>query len=165
LPEIQQKVNDVRLLLQGKGYLMLASVLVPKSDVFLQKRACRRHSNIAECNGQSTTENLVKGDKLQVEEATATTSSFGDPNNKNSSTQAAVTCDSFPCNGFFAYDGPNRDTKSAMTVMKKTIETYSYGNERNNETVNKMIFMPKNTEDGISCVKEWRESGQSWRDR
>jgi FkbM family methyltransferase len=53
LPEIQQKVNDVRLLLRGKGYLMLASVLVPKSDVFLHKRACRRHSNIAECNGQS----------------------------------------------------------------------------------------------------------------
>ena len=50
LPETQKKVEDVRVHLLGKGYLMLKSVSVRKSDVFLHKRACRSHVNIAECN-------------------------------------------------------------------------------------------------------------------
>lgn len=50
LPEIQQKVEDVRAFLQREGYLMIASVEVHKSDVFLHKRACHSHSNIVECN-------------------------------------------------------------------------------------------------------------------
>ena len=49
-PEFQQKVKDVRTFLQSKGYLMLTSVKVYKSDVFLNKRACHRHPSIAECN-------------------------------------------------------------------------------------------------------------------
>jgi FkbM family methyltransferase len=52
LPEIQQKVEDVRALLLREGYLMIASVKVHKSDVFLHKRACNVHSNIEECKGQ-----------------------------------------------------------------------------------------------------------------
>lgn len=49
LPEIQKKVKDVRLYLQRKGYLMIKSVMVKKSDVFLHKRACGSHENIEEC--------------------------------------------------------------------------------------------------------------------
>jgi hypothetical protein len=52
LPEIQQKVEDVRALLLREGYLIIASVKVLKSDVFLHKRACNVHSNIEECKGQ-----------------------------------------------------------------------------------------------------------------
>ena len=48
-PEFQQKVKDVRTFLQSKGYLMLTSVRVHKSDVFLNKRACQRHPSIGEC--------------------------------------------------------------------------------------------------------------------
>jgi len=50
LPEIQKKVKDVRLYLQRRGYLMIRSVKVPKSDVFLHRRACGSHGNIQECN-------------------------------------------------------------------------------------------------------------------
>jgi hypothetical protein len=50
LPEIQKKVEDVRMFLQRKGYLMIKSVSVHKSDVFLHKQACRSHDNILECN-------------------------------------------------------------------------------------------------------------------
>lgn len=53
LPEIQKKVEDVRLLLQNRGYLMINSVVVTKSDVFLHKRACPSHGNIKECNAVS----------------------------------------------------------------------------------------------------------------
>lgn len=48
-PEFQQKVKDVRAFLISKGYLMLSSVKVHKSDVFLNKKACHRHANIEEC--------------------------------------------------------------------------------------------------------------------
>ena len=50
LPEIQKKVEDVRLHLQRKGYLMIKSVSVHKSDVFLHKWACESRGNIEECN-------------------------------------------------------------------------------------------------------------------
>ena len=50
-PEFQQKVKDVRVFLQDKGYLMLSSVHVHKSDVFLNKKACNLHPNIHECKG------------------------------------------------------------------------------------------------------------------
>lgn len=49
LPKIQKKVEDVRLYLQSRGYLMISSVKVFKSDVFLHKRACASHGNIQEC--------------------------------------------------------------------------------------------------------------------
>lgn len=48
-PEYQQKVEDVRALLLREGYLMIASVKVTNSDIFLHKRACNIHSNIEEC--------------------------------------------------------------------------------------------------------------------
>jgi FkbM family methyltransferase len=51
LPEIQQKVKDVRSFLWNKGYLMIESVKVHKSDVFLHREACARHGAIVECNG------------------------------------------------------------------------------------------------------------------
>ena len=47
-----------------------------------------------------------------------------------------VSCDSSPCNGFFAYDGPNMDSKAAMDVLQKAVAEYNYGTERNNETHN-----------------------------
>ena len=54
LPEFQQKVKDVRIFLQSKGYLMLTSVRVHKSDVFLNKKVCHLHSNIKECREKDT---------------------------------------------------------------------------------------------------------------
>ena len=54
LPEFQQKVKDVRIFLQSKGYLMLTSVRVYKSDVFLNKKVCHLHSNIKECREKDT---------------------------------------------------------------------------------------------------------------
>lgn len=50
-PEFQQKVKDVRILLDNKGYLIISSVKVYKSDVFLNHRACHRYSDIVECKG------------------------------------------------------------------------------------------------------------------
>ena len=54
LPSFQKKVEDVRALLRSRGYLMIKSVSVYKSDVFLHRRACVDHSNIAECQEQAT---------------------------------------------------------------------------------------------------------------
>lgn len=48
-PAFQQKVKDVREFLQSKGYLMLTSVKILFSDVFLHERACVNHKDIAEC--------------------------------------------------------------------------------------------------------------------
>jgi hypothetical protein len=80
--------------------------------------------------------------------------------NSNSS----VSCDSSPCNGFFAYNGPNRDKKAALDVLQKAVAVYHYGNERNSETENIMIFMP-NITNNPSCVLEWKESRSKWVDR
>ncbi|KAL7436546.1 hypothetical protein ACHAXM_005256 [Skeletonema potamos] len=80
--------------------------------------------------------------------------------NSNSS----VSCDSSPCNGFFAYNGPNKDKKAALDVLQKAVAVYHYGNERNSETENIMIFMPKIT-NHPSCVLEWKESRSKWVDR
>jgi len=75
-----------------------------------------------------------------------------------------ISCDSNPCNGFFAYDGPNMDSKAAMDVLQKAVAEYNYGPERNNETHNTMIFMPTET-NHPSCVVEWKESRTKWVDR
>ena len=75
-----------------------------------------------------------------------------------------ISCDSSPCNGFFAYDGPNYDKKSASDILQKAVAEYYYGNERNNATHNKMIFMPTAT-NHPSCVSEWKESRPKWVER
>ena len=62
-----------------------------------------------------------------------------------------ITCDSSPCNGFFAYEGPNKDKKAALEVFQKAVAEYGYPPERNNETHNKLIFMP-NSSNHPSCV-------------
>lgn len=49
LPEFQKKVKDVRTFLHDKGYLMLSSVQVKASDVFLRKSSCHLYVNIIEC--------------------------------------------------------------------------------------------------------------------
>ena len=49
LPEFQQKVKDVRVFLQDKGYLMLTSVRLHQPDVFLNRKACHVHRSIKEC--------------------------------------------------------------------------------------------------------------------
>jgi hypothetical protein len=88
-------------------------------------------------------------------------------NNKNyftNTTPANVSCDSSPCNGFFAYDGPNMDKIAALDVFEKAVSVYNYGPEKNSETKNKMIFMPNMT-NHQSCVREWKESIPKWRDR
>lgn len=61
-PEFQQKVKDVRSFLDSKGYLMLSSVQVHKSDVFLNHRACHRYTNIVECKG--VLDNVQRRNKL-----------------------------------------------------------------------------------------------------
>lgn len=78
--------------------------------------------------------------------------------------EVSVSCDSTPCNGIFAYSGPNKDASNALEVMTKAIASYHYGNEINTETDNKMIFMPTKT-DPQSCVEEWKSSGAAWVDR
>ncbi|KAL3790419.1 hypothetical protein HJC23_013591 [Cyclotella cryptica] len=75
-----------------------------------------------------------------------------------------VTCDSTPCNGFFAYSPPNRDERNATETLKKASASYNYGNERNTETLNQMIFMPSKT-NAEECVHEWKESRPKWVDR
>jgi len=71
-----------------------------------------------------------------------------------------VSCDSSPCNGFFAYDG-----KAVKDILQKAaVAEYNYGRQRNNETHNTMIFMP-NTTNHSSCVTEWKESRSKWVDR
>jgi hypothetical protein len=80
------------------------------------------------------------------------------------SSEGAVVCDSTPCQGIFAYSGPNKDTSSAVDTMTKAIASYNYGPEANSETENKMIFMPTKT-DPLSCVEEWKSSRSSWVDR
>jgi len=79
------------------------------------------------------------------------------PNNAH----PTISCDSSPCNGFFAYDGPNKDKKAAVDALKKAVAVYNYGGERNNETHNEMIFMP-NATNHPSCVAEWKESRPKW---
>lgn len=152
LPEFQQKVRDVRIFLQSKGYLMLSSVKVHKSDVFLHKGSCSRHGNIAEC----------KADEAQTQQSIEP--AVVDAKQVAGSNEIVVTCESTPCNGFFAYSGPNRNTTAALEVMRKAVATYNYGGDRNNETLNKMIFMPSET-DPQSCVNEWKESRHTWVDR
>jgi hypothetical protein len=80
------------------------------------------------------------------------------------SNSSRVSCDSSPCNGFFAYDGPNYDKKAASDIFQKAVAEYNYGPERNNATHNKMIFMP-NTTNHPSCVLEWKESRPKWVNR
>jgi hypothetical protein len=80
------------------------------------------------------------------------------------SPMVVVSCDSNPCQGIFAYAGPNTDTTNSLEVMTKAIASYNYGNERNSATENKMIFMPTKT-DPHSCVEEWKSSRPNWVDR
>lgn len=75
-----------------------------------------------------------------------------------------ISCDTSPCNGFFAYDGPNKDKKAALEVFEKAVAEYRYGGERNNETHNQMIFMP-NATNHPSCVMEWKEKRPKWVNR
>lgn len=82
----------------------------------------------------------------------------------SNSTSKRITCDASPCNGFFAYDGPNKDKEAALDVLEKAVAKYNYAGERNNETHNRMIFMPNTTNDP-SCVIEWKESRPKWVDR
>jgi hypothetical protein len=79
-------------------------------------------------------------------------------------TKPSVTCDSTPCNGFFAYDGPNKNKTSAASNMQNAVAAYHYGGEKNSETENTMIFMPDKT-DPRECIQEWKESRAKWVDR
>jgi len=155
LPEIQKKVEDVRLYLQRKGYLMIRSVSVHKSDVFLHKRACGIHGDIQECSAIPLPHTSYDGDG-QAEKASS--------DNSIGHSQKSITCDASPCNGFFVYDGPNKDKKSALDIFEKAVEEYNYGGERNNKTHNTMIFMPTAT-NHPSCVIEWKESRPKWVER
>jgi FkbM family methyltransferase len=47
-PGYKQKVENVRLFLKENGYLMLKTVYVPRSDVFLSKQVCPRY-DFPEC--------------------------------------------------------------------------------------------------------------------
>ncbi|KAL7474047.1 hypothetical protein ACHAW6_000045, partial [Cyclotella cf. meneghiniana] len=75
-----------------------------------------------------------------------------------------VTCDSTPCDGFFAYSPPNYDKHNATETFKKASATYNYGGAKNTETLNNMIFMPSETH-AEECVKEWKENRNKWVDR
>ena len=75
-----------------------------------------------------------------------------------------VSCDSSPCNGFFAYDAPSKDKNASFHVLQTAVAAYSYGPETNSDTNNTLIFMP-NITNHPSCVQEWKESRPKWVDR
>ena len=47
--EKEHLAQDVRLFLQTKDYILMKSVAVHKSDIFLHKSACVRYDNFPEC--------------------------------------------------------------------------------------------------------------------
>jgi FkbM family methyltransferase len=49
LADKAQLAQDVRLFLHGKDYILMKSVKVNKSDIFLHKSACVRYNNFPEC--------------------------------------------------------------------------------------------------------------------
>ena len=49
----QQLAQEVRNFLQGKGYIIMKSVTVPKSDIFLHKNACYQYGHLDECSRSS----------------------------------------------------------------------------------------------------------------
>ena len=75
-----------------------------------------------------------------------------------------VSCDSSPCNGFFAYDAPSKDKNASFHVLQTAVAAYNYGPESNSDTNNTLIFMP-NITNHPSCVQEWKESRPKWVDR
>ena len=75
-----------------------------------------------------------------------------------------VSCDSSPCNGFFAYDAPSKDKNTSFHIFQKAVATYNYGPERNSDAKNELIFMP-NITNHPSCVQEWKESRPKWVNR
>jgi hypothetical protein len=75
-----------------------------------------------------------------------------------------VSCDSSPCNGFFAYDAPSKDKNASFHIFQKAVAAYNYGPERNSDAKNQLIFMP-NITNHPSCVQEWKESRPKWVDR
>lgn len=83
-------------------------------------------------------------------------------------TRKEVTCDSDPCDGFFAYAPPNKNKTSAAEIFKKEVAVYGYGGDGvNNETSNIMIFIPNETSATSveGCVEEWKEGREKWTDR
>ena len=108
----------------------------------------------------NTAENLladeVEKEKEFIDNNILSTPWYGEERN--------ISCDSSPCNGFFAYEGPNKDKKAALEVFQKAVAEYGYPPERNNETHNKLIFMP-NITNHLSCVQEWKESRPKWVNR
>lgn len=75
-----------------------------------------------------------------------------------------VSCDSSPCNGFFAYDAPGTEKNASFHVFQKAVAAYNYGPERNSNAKNELIFMP-NITNHPSCVQEWKESRPKWVNR
>mmetsp|Transcript_24342 Transcript_24342/g.36211 ORF Transcript_24342/g.36211 Transcript_24342/m.36211 type:complete len:682 (+) Transcript_24342:77-2122(+) len=73
-----------------------------------------------------------------------------------------VSCDSSPCKGFFAYDGPNKDKKAVKDILQKAaVAEYNNGRQRNNETHNTTIFMPNTTNHSISPLPHVKHHGQA----
>jgi len=165
-PEFQQKVKDVRSFLQDRGYLMITSVRVRKSDVFLSKRACHLHASIDECNEMAPMQRQaiesIPSDqltKISLQPINSVLTVIPDP-----SAELVVSCDSDPCLGIFAYSRPNTEASLVKDAMMKAVASYNYGNEKNSAIENKLIFMPNET-DPERCVEEWKRSRSSWEDR
>lgn len=53
LPEKKHLAEEVRAFLKGKGYIIMKSVTVFKSDIFLQKNACPNYMHIPECSNHN----------------------------------------------------------------------------------------------------------------
>jgi len=53
LPKKKHLAEEVRAFLKGKGYIIMKSVTVFKSDIFLHKNACPNYMHIPECSNHS----------------------------------------------------------------------------------------------------------------
>lgn len=83
-----------------------------------------------------------------------------------------ISCDSTPCQGFFAYSNPNTDVQNASKEFHHAYETYKYGfmGDKVADGKQEEIFIPTTATKDINnveeCVREWREASKNmWTNR
>eukprot|EP00581_Thalassiosira_minuscula_P011517 CAMPEP_0183713676 /NCGR_PEP_ID=MMETSP0737-20130205/8452_1 /TAXON_ID=385413 /ORGANISM="Thalassiosira miniscula, Strain CCMP1093" /LENGTH=349 /DNA_ID=CAMNT_0025942495 /DNA_START=12 /DNA_END=1057 /DNA_ORIENTATION=- len=143
----QEMKLEVRSFLRDKGYLLMQSVRVMKSDIFLHERACHRYSFV-ECTS------------LNTQTTSNTTNAIDTEKDTTIGMSRVVTCDDVEhCPGFFQYSEPNH-SPNATQILHETAKTYNYGPEKNDD--GSLIFFPNQT-GSIECVPEWKVAQGKWR--
>jgi hypothetical protein len=125
------------------------------SDDKAQARAWERKSGAQLSSSKVSAENLVEN-KFIDNNIFSTALAYEE--------ERHVSCDSSPCNGFFAYDAPSKDKNASLHILQTAVAAYHYFPERNSDAKNKLIFMP-NITNHPSCVQEWKESRPKWHSR